>query len=327
VAEQVSSAASQIASGSQAVAQGASEQARSLEETSSSLEEMDSMTRQNAASAQEANTLAAGAKQASDTGAGAMGQMTRAMERIRQSSENTAAIIRDINEIAFQTNLLALNAAVEAARAGEAGRGFAVVAEEVRSLALRSKEAAKKTEALIQDSVSLTREGEGVAKLASGNLGEIVSSVARVSEIVKGIATASTEQARGIEQVNRAVAQMDQVTQQNAANSEESSSAAQELSSQAQGMLDLVGRFTLAQQARTQAAEKARPTPKAPPAPRAAASATRRMAQAAAALPAPAAKATAAKATAAKAQLNGHAKALANSAFIPLDDDPVFKDF
>jgi len=242
---QVSSAASQIASSSQQVAEGASEQASSLEETSSSLEEMASMTKQNTDNAQEANNLALSAKASADIGNQSMARMMKSMGQIKTAAEGTAEIIRDINEIAFQTNLLALNAAVEAARAGEAGRGFAVVAEEVRNLALRSKEAAKKTEELIKQSVRLAEEGESVSNEVDVKLREIVDGVAKVTAIVSEISTASLEQSRGIEQINKAVAQMDQVTQQNASNSEESSSAAQELSSQAQELAALIGRFQL----------------------------------------------------------------------------------
>ncbi len=243
--EQVSSAGHQIASSSQSVASGASEQASSLEETSSSLEEMASMTKQNADNALQANSMVQTTHKAAEEGGVSMKQMIEAMGQIKSAAEGTAAIIRDINEIAFQTNLLALNAAVEAARAGEAGRGFAVVAEEVRNLALRSKEAAAKTEALINQSVNLAGSGEGISHEVDAKLAEIVASVGKVTEIVGEIATASQEQSRGIEQVNSAVAQMDQVTQQNAANSEESSSAAQELSSQAAELQNLVGQFAL----------------------------------------------------------------------------------
>ena len=178
-----------------------------------------------------------------------MGEMTQAMSRIRGAAEGTAAIIRDINDIAFQTNLLALNAAVEAARAGEAGRGFAVVAEEVRNLALRSKEAAKKTETLIGESMQLTEQGEAISGRVHGTLGDIVSAVGKVSSIVGSIAHASQEQAEGIEQSTRAMGQMDQATQQAAANSEEASSAAEELSSQAEELASLVGQFRLTRRA------------------------------------------------------------------------------
>ncbi len=244
-AEQVASAASQIASTSQSVAQGASEQARSLEETGASLEQMGAMAKQNAVSATQANALAKSARIASNGGTGEMVRMVDSMERIRGSAEGTAAIIKDINDIAFQTNLLALNAAVEAARAGSAGRGFAVVAEEVRNLASRSKEAAKKTEALINDSVQVSREGEAISRRVSENLGQIVGSVNEVSELIRTISTASSEQSRGVEQISRSVAQMDQVTQQNVASSGQSSSAAEELTAQAQEMGALVARFSL----------------------------------------------------------------------------------
>ena len=245
--EQVSAASSQIASSSQAVASGASEQAASLEETSSSLESMASMTKHATDHAQQANGLAQQARTAATEGGAAMEQMTSAMGKIKASAEGTSQIIKDINEIAFQTNLLALNAAVEAARAGEAGRGFAVVAEEVRSLALRSKEAATKTEELIRQSVREAGEGEVTARHVHEKLQEIAGSVTKVSDIVAEIAASAKEQSAGIEQVNKAVAQMNQVTQENAANSEESSSAATELSGQSQELAAMVATFRLAQ--------------------------------------------------------------------------------
>ncbi|HET9957632.1 MAG TPA: methyl-accepting chemotaxis protein [Polyangiaceae bacterium] len=241
--EQVASASSQIAQSSQSVAQGASEQASALEETSSALVEISTTTRRNAEDAKVANEIAQEARKASANGGAAMVQMTEAMSQIRAAAEATAAIIRDINDIAFQTNLLALNAAVEAARAGEAGKGFAVVAEEVRNLALRSKEAAKKTELLIGQSMSLTQQGDQIRDHVSQTLEAIVGSVDRVGKIVDQISTASRGLAEGIEQSQRAISQMDQATQQAAANSEETSSAAQELASQAQELSSLVARF------------------------------------------------------------------------------------
>jgi methyl-accepting chemotaxis protein len=242
---QVAAASSEIASGSQSVAQGASEQASALEETSAALIEMSTATRLTADSAAQANVLALSAHEASTSGRSAMLLMTDAMSQIRTSAQGTSAIIRDINDIAFQTNLLALNAAVEAARAGEAGRGFAVVAEEVRSLALRSKEAARKTEQLISASMTLTKHGEEISGQVSVNLTEIVGLVGRVTEIVARIARASEEQAQGIEQSQRAMTQMDQATQQAAASSEETSSAAEELAAQAQELAGLVAQFEL----------------------------------------------------------------------------------
>lgn len=254
--EQVAAASSQIAGSSQSVAQGASEQASALEETSSALVQMSATTKQTAENAVTASKLAEQARDASQSGGTAMADMTKAMNRIRAAAEGTAAIIRDINDIAFQTNLLALNAAVEAARAGEAGRGFAVVAEEVRNLALRSKEAAQKTETLIGESMALTQQGEDLSGKVGVKLSEIVQAVGKVSEIVASIAQASQEQAEGIEQSNKAMSQMDQVTQQAAANSEETSSAAEELAAQAQELAALVGRFQLSGARRVAALQK-----------------------------------------------------------------------
>jgi methyl-accepting chemotaxis protein len=243
--DQVSAAAGQIAASSQTVADGASQQASALEETSSSLESMNAMVRRNADNAQQANGLAQGARTAASSGTAAVEQMSIAMGKIRASSEGTSQIIKDINEIAFQTNLLALNAAVEAARAGEAGRGFAVVAEEVRSLALRSKEAAMKTDALIRESVRQAGEGEETSKEVSGRLSEIAEGITKVSGIITEIAASAKEQASGVEQINKAISDLNRVTQQNAANSEESSSAAAELSSQSEELASMVATFSL----------------------------------------------------------------------------------
>jgi methyl-accepting chemotaxis protein len=255
--DQVSSASGQIASSSQNVADGASQQASALEETTSSLESMSAMTKRSADNAQQANGLAQTARTAATDGSGAMEQMGQAMTKIRASAEGTSQIIKDINEIAFQTNLLALNAAVEAARAGEAGRGFAVVAEEVRSLALRSKDAAMKTEELIKESVRQAEEGEITSKGVSTKLNEIVAGVSKVTDIVAEISASAKEQSAGIDQVNRAVSDMNKVTQQNAANSEESSSAAAELSSQSEELAAMIGGFQLARQASAHSAAKA----------------------------------------------------------------------
>lgn len=230
---QTNAASQQIASASQAMAQGASEQAASLEETSSSLEEMSSMTRKNADAAQQAATLAAEAQSSAHRGNQSMEKMSEAIDRIQQSASQTAQIIKVIDEIAFQTNLLALNAAVEAARAGEAGKGFAVVAEEVRTLAMRSAEAAKNTASLIEQSVNHSRSGVSIVQEVGQTLREINEANQRVASFINEIAAASVEQATGIEQINKAVSQMDKVTQQNAAAAEESAAASQELASQA----------------------------------------------------------------------------------------------
>jgi methyl-accepting chemotaxis protein len=240
-AEQVGSAASQVASASQTLAGGASEQAASLEETSSSLEEMASMTKRNAENAHKANDLAKQTRQAADTGAADMQNMSVAMEAIKTSSADIAKIIKTIDEIAFQTNILALNAAVEAARAGEAGMGFAVVADEVRNLAQRSAQAAKETADKIEGAIGKTEQGVLISAKVAGGLQEIVAKVRQVDELVAEVAAASREQSQGVEQVNTAVAQMDKVTQSNAASAEESASAAEELNAQAEAMKGSVG--------------------------------------------------------------------------------------
>jgi len=242
---QVSSASGQISSGAQSLAEGASEQASSLEEVSSSLEEMSSMTKQNADNSNHAKLLATEAKAAANEGDASMKKMAEAIREIKQSSDNTAKIIKTIDDIAFQTNLLALNAAVEAARAGEAGKGFAVVAEEVRNLAMRSAEAAKNTANMIEESVKNADGGVKITEEVAKSLGQIVDRTQKVGDLIAEIAAASNEQALGIEQVNTAVAQMNQVTQSNAANSEESASASEELSSQAAELANMVNEFTL----------------------------------------------------------------------------------
>ncbi len=239
-AEQVAAASDQVAQSSQSMAGGASEQASSLEETSASLEEMSSMTRQNADNAKEANGLMDETKTIVGRGSSAMVEMSKAIEDIKKSSDETAKIIKTIDEIAFQTNLLALNAAVEAARAGDAGKGFAVVAEEVRNLAQRSAEAAKNTAALIEESQKNSDRGVAVTAEVAKTLEEIQESSTKVSQLIGEVSAASNEQAQGIDQVNGAVTQMDQVTQSNAANSEEAASASEELSAQAKDMDGMV---------------------------------------------------------------------------------------
>ncbi len=238
--EQVAAASEQLSSSSQSMSEGASEQASSLEEVSSSLEEMASMTKNNADNAREANSVAQDAGNASMASKKAMNKMSDAIEKIKISSDETAKIIKTIDEIAMQTNLLALNAAVEAARAGEAGRGFAVVAEEVRNLAQRSAEAAKNTAALIEGAQKNAENGVTAATEVKSTSGLIKDAVERVAQLIAEVSAASQEQSQGIEQVNTAVAQMDKVTQSNAANAEESASASEELSSQAQNLNTMV---------------------------------------------------------------------------------------
>ncbi len=242
--EQVEAASDQVAQSSQAMAEGASEQASSLEETSASLEEMASMTRQNADNANQANTMAKEAFSAAEKGRDAMKRMSEAIGQIKNSSDETAKIIKTIDEIAFQTNLLALNAAVEAARAGDAGKGFAVVAEEVRNLAQRSAEAARNTSDLIEGAQQNADNGVNVSTEVGEILNQIAEVAQKVAALINEVTVATKEQSQGIDQVNTAVAQMDQVTQANAANSEEAASASEELSAQAKELNEMVGALT-----------------------------------------------------------------------------------
>ena len=242
-AAEVNSAAGQVATSASGLASGASQQASSLEETSASLEEMAAMTTQNAENASQANVMVGHTRDAAERANAAMGRMGSAIERIKHSSDETAKILKTIDEIAFQTNLLALNAAIEAARAGDAGKGFAVVAEEVRNLAQRSAAAAKSTAALIDESQTNANEGVSTAKEVATSLAEIGDQANRVTSLVAEVASASREQAQGISQVNSAVSQMDQVTQSNAAGAEEAASASEELSAQSMQLNDLIAQL------------------------------------------------------------------------------------
>ena len=243
--EQVASASVQINTGSQSLSQAANEQASSLEEIAGNLQEMAAMTKQNTANAKEARGIAEGARESTGKGVNSMNRLSEAMEKIKTSSDETAKIVKTIDEIAFQTNLLALNAAVEAARAGEAGKGFAVVAEEVRNLAMRSAEAAKNTADMIEDSVKNSDDGVVINQEVLKNLEEINQQVDKMGEVMAEIAAASEQQSNGVEQVNSAVEQMNSLVQQNASNAEESASAAEELASQAQEMTAMVSSFSL----------------------------------------------------------------------------------
>ncbi|MDH4249352.1 MAG: methyl-accepting chemotaxis protein, partial [Deltaproteobacteria bacterium] len=226
---QMLSSSNQVSSASQSLAEGASEQAASLEETASTLEEITSMTTVNAENTTKADQLAKIARTQAAAGGEVMGRMVVAIGEIKASSDQTSRIVKTIDEIAFQTNLLALNAAVEAARAGEAGRGFAVVAEEVRNLAQRSATAAKETNALIDESRQKAEFGSQVASEAETKFVAVMEAVEKVGGILHEVAAASSEQARGIEQVNSTISQMDQVTQGNAANSEQTAAASEQL--------------------------------------------------------------------------------------------------
>ncbi|MBK7115102.1 MAG: PAS domain S-box protein [Proteobacteria bacterium] len=244
-AQEISRGADEISQGSMNLSQRTEEQASSLEQTASSMEQMTSTVRQNADNAGQANQLAVAARDQAEKGGAVVARAVTAMGQINESSRKIADIIGVIDEIAFQTNLLALNAAVEAARAGEQGRGFAVVAAEVRSLAGRSATAAKEIKALIQDSVKKVEEGSSLVTQSGGTLEQIVGSVKKVTDIVGEIAAASREQSSGIEQVNKAVMQLDELTQQNAALVEQSSAASQAMAEQARGLNHSMTRFRL----------------------------------------------------------------------------------
>jgi methyl-accepting chemotaxis protein len=243
--QMVATASQELSSSSTSISAGAQEQASSLEETAASLEEITSTVKQNADNARQAAQLASGARDVAEKGGAVVSEAVNAMGEINASSKKIAEIITAIDEIAFQTNLLALNAAVEAARAGEQGRGFAVVAGEVRNLAQRSASAAKEIKGLIQDSVRKVESGSALVNQSGQTLEEIMTSVKRVTDIVAEIAAASREQATGIDQVGKAVSQMDQVTQSNAAQTEELAGTAEALSSQAQHLQEQVARFNL----------------------------------------------------------------------------------
>ena len=283
----INAAATEIAAGNDDLSRRTEQQAASLEETASSMEELTSTVHQNADNARQANQLAIGAVDVATRGGEVVGNVVQTMSAISESSSRIADIIGVIDGIAFQTNILALNAAVEAARAGEQGRGFAVVAAEVRSLAQRSAGAAKEIKTLITDSTDKVRHGNELVGQAGQTMGEIVTSVKRVTDIIADISAASQEQSAGIEQVNQAITQMDETTQQNAALVEQATAAARSMEQQAGQLVQTVAVF------RVQDGRPAR-SASAPTAP---AAAPARVATPPAPTPTPAPRATRAKRT------------------------------
>jgi hypothetical protein len=240
-AHQVASASAQVSGSSQSLAEGASEQAAALEETSASMEQMSSMTQQNADHVHQAKTIMGEANRVVEEVNQHMGHMAEAIQEITKGSEETSKIIKTIDEIAFQTNLLALNAAVEAARAGEAGAGFAVVADEVRNLAMRASEAAKNTNSLIESIIKSIQNGKELTGATQAAFKKNMEISGKMGKLIEEIAAASQEQAQGIAQVNKAVGEMDKVTQQNAANAQQSAAASEQMNAQAEQMKEFVG--------------------------------------------------------------------------------------
>jgi methyl-accepting chemotaxis protein len=259
-AVEMNSASVLVSNATENLAEGASSQASAIEESSSALEEMSAMTSGNAENANQAKILTAETRDIVSKVNNHMNNMANAIQKVTKTSEETGKIIKTIDEIAFQTNLLALNAAVEAARAGEAGAGFAVVADEVRNLAQRSAEAAKSTASLIENTITVVKESSDLTELTQTAFQENVQIAKKVEDLVREIAAASDEQAQGINQINKAVTQLDRVTQQNAATAEESASAAEEMNAQSVQMKSIVRRLVVIIQGQVNET-KERPSP------------------------------------------------------------------
>ena len=237
---ELSLSAEKVADGGQSLARGSSQQASSLEEIAASLEQLTSMTQQNAQSSQQASQVANLSGEAVRKGDAAMQAMSEAIIKIKVSADETAKIVKTIDDIAFQTNLLALNAAVEAARAGDSGKGFAVVAEEVRNLAQRSASAAKSTSVLIEGAQENVNRGVAASKDVIDLLSQITRNTSKLNQLVEEVAAASKEQAQGIKQINQSISQMDRMTQDNAAAAEQSASAGEQLSGQSSELAAIV---------------------------------------------------------------------------------------
>jgi methyl-accepting chemotaxis protein len=269
--ESVATASGEIANGNQNLSSRTEQQAGNLQQTAASLEQLTATVKQNTESAKQANQLASSASEVAARGGVVVNEVVATMGEIRDSSKRIAEIISVIDGIAFQTNILALNAAVEAARAGEQGRGFAVVASEVRSLAQRSAQAAREINTLISDSVRKVENGSRLVNQAGTTMGEIVAQVKRVTDLIGEITAASLEQSSGVTQVNDAVTQLDQTTQQNAALVQQSAAAAASLREQADRLAQAVAMFRLSRDHTRQVIAKAQAASRAPetkPAPR-----------------------------------------------------------
>jgi hypothetical protein len=242
-ASQIESASGQIASASQSLAQGASEQSAHIKETSVSIEEIAAMSRRNSENSSASSSIAAETEERFAASNSSLDQMVSAMDRINSSSEEISRIVKVIDQIAFQTNILALNAAVEAARAGEAGMGFAVVADEVRNLAHRSAQASKETATLIEESIANSRAGKGIVDQVAAQFREISGDSSRIKGLVDEIALGSSQQSTGLTGISRAIQQIEQVTQTNAAGAEKTASAADELAAQSRVLNAIVSRL------------------------------------------------------------------------------------